>query len=344
MKKTNIGSNLTKSVPSMNPPFRSYLGDNNHPSINLKPTTASELESICGMFASEKAPGYDSIPMHVTKYSFHLISAPLADIINLSLLKGIFPDKLKIAKIIPIFKAEDPNFFVNYRPISLLSNFSKFFEKVIYNRLVEFAEKHDILYRCQFGFRKNHSTSHALIHLVNKIASAIDQHETTVGVFLDLSKVFDTLDHQILFAKLEHYYMRDAALQWFKSYFSCRQQFVQFNQACSPVQTIKCGVPQGLSLGPLLFILYINELPNASELTDPLLFADDTSILYSHSNPNCLESLLNDELQNIGVWLKCNKLSVNIKKTNYVILNPDRRHLTPAFFSPLEVNPYNNLT
>ena len=195
---------------------------NNHPSINLKPTTINELESICGMFASKKAPGYDSIPMYIIKYSFHLISAPLADIINLSLLKGIFPDKLKIAKIIPIFKAEDPNFFVNYRPISLLSNFSKFFEKVIYNRLVEFAEKHDILYRCQFGFRKNHSTSHALIHLVNKIASAIDQHETKVGVFLDLSKAFDTLNHQILFAKLEHYGIRDVALQWFKSYFSCR--------------------------------------------------------------------------------------------------------------------------
>ena len=137
----------------------------------------------------------------------------MADIVNISLLKGIFPDKLKIAKIIPIFKAEDPNFFVNYRPISLLSNFSKNFRKFVYNRLAEFAEEHDILYRCQFGFRKNHSTSPALIHLVNKIASAIDQHETTVGVFLDLSKAFDILDHQILFAKLEHYGIREVALQ-----------------------------------------------------------------------------------------------------------------------------------
>ena len=128
----------------MNPPFRSYLGDNNHPSINLKPTTASELESICGI--CEKAPGYDSIPLHVTKYSFHLISAPLADIINLSLLKGIFPDKLEIATIIPIFKAEDPNFFVNYKHISMLSNFSKFFEKVICNRSVEFAKKKTIYF------------------------------------------------------------------------------------------------------------------------------------------------------------------------------------------------------
>ena len=307
---TNIGPNLAKSIPKVNPSFRSYLGDNIRSSINLKPTTTSELESICDMFASKKAPGYDSIPMHVIKYSFHLISAPLADIINLSLLKGIFPDKLKIAKIIPIFKAEDPNFFVNYRPISLLSNFSKFFEKVMYNRLVEFAEKHDILYRCQFGFRKNHSTSHALIHLVNKIASAIDQHETTVGVFLDLSKAFDTLDHQILFARLELYGIRDVALQWFKSYFSCRQQFkfVQFNQACSPKQIIKCGgVP------------YINDLPNASELTDPLLFANDTSIFNSHSNPNSLESVLSDKLQNVNVRLKRNRLLVNKKNTSYVI-------------------------
>ena len=132
---TNIGPNLAKSIPNVNLSFRSYLGDNNYPSINLKPTTTSELESICGMFASKKAPGYDSIPMYIIKYSFHLISAPLADIINLSLLKGIFPDKLKIAKIIPIFKAEDPNFFVNYRPISLLSNFSKFFEKVFLQSL-----------------------------------------------------------------------------------------------------------------------------------------------------------------------------------------------------------------
>ena len=147
--------------------------------------------------------------------------------------------------------------------------------------------------------------------MVNKLPSAVDQHETTVDGFLDLSKAFDTLDHQILFEKLEYYGSRYVALQWFKSYFSCRQQFVQFNQACSPVQTIKCGVPQGSSLGPLLLILYINDLPNASELTDPLLFADDTSIFYSHSNPNCLESVLNDELQNIDVWLKCSKLSVD---------------------------------
>ena len=149
--------------------------------------------------------------------------------------------------------------------------------------MIEFAEQYNILYRCQFGFRKNYSTSHALIH---RISSAIDQRETTVGVFLDLSKAFDTLDHQILFTKLEHYGNRDVALQWIKSYFLYRQQFVQINQTCSSMQTVKCGAPQGSILGPLFFILYINDLPKASKLTELLLFADDTSIFFSHSNPN----------------------------------------------------------
>ena len=125
---------------------------------------------------------------------------------------------------------------------------------------------------CQFGLKKNHSTSLALIHLIHKISSAIDRHEITAGVFLDLSKAFDTLDHEIIFANLEHYGIRDVALRWIKSYFSCRQQFVQFNEASSTKQTIKCGVPQGSILGPIFFILYINDLPNASKLTQHLFF------------------------------------------------------------------------
>ena len=128
--------------------------------------------------------------MRVIKYSFHLISVPLANVINPPLVKGIFPDKLKIGKVIPIYKTEDPSLFVNYRPISLLPNFSKFFEKVMYNCLGEFVEINEIFYLCQLGFRENHSTSHTLIHLLNKISSAIDQRETTVGIFLDLSKAF----------------------------------------------------------------------------------------------------------------------------------------------------------
>ena len=158
---------------------------------------------------------------------------------------------MKIAKVIPIYKAEDTCLFVNYRPISLLPNFSKLFENVMCNRPTEFVEKYEILYCCQFGFKKNHSRSLVLIHLSSKISSAIDRHaEITAGVFLDLSKAFDTLDHEIHFAKLEHYGIRDVALRWIKSYLSCRQQFVQFNVASSTTQAIKCGIPQGSILGP----------------------------------------------------------------------------------------------
>ena len=200
----------------------------------------------------------------------------------------------------------------------------------MYNRLVEFAETNEIFYLCQFGFRKNHSTSQALIHLL-KISSAIDQHETTVGIFLDLYKAFDTLNHEILFTKLEHYGIRDVAPQWINSYFSNRCQFVQFNETCSSMRTIKCGVPQGCILGPLFFILYINDLPNVSELMELLLFADDTSIFYSHTNPNILESVLNNELKNIEVWLRCNKLSVNVKKTTYLIFKPWQKKFNHNF-------------
>ena len=161
---------------------------------------------------------------------------------------------------------------------------------------------------------------------------------TVVGVFLDLSKPFDTLDHQILITKLEHYGIRDVALQWIISYFSCRQQFVQINQTCSSMQTIKCGVPQGSILGPLVFIFYINDLPKASKLTELLLFADETSIFFSHPNPNSLENVRNNELQNIDVWLRFYKLSINIKRQIMLSLDRVRKNSTTVFLSPLEVD------
>ena len=171
------------------------------------------------------------------------------------------------------------------------------------------------------------------MHLINKIASAIDRHKTTPGVFLDLSKAFDAIDHQILFGKLEHYGIRGLAFEWIKSYFSCRQQFVQGNFTCSSKQTIKCGAPQGSILGPRFFILYINAIPHASQLTQPLLFADDTSIFYSHADSKRVRSVLNGALRNYDVLLKCNKLSFNIKKTN-VIFKPRQRIVNHNLTTP----------
>jgi hypothetical protein len=285
--------------------------------IFLKPTTEHELKIISMPFKGGKAPGYDHIPMHL----FDIISKPLMRVINISLEKGIFPNDLKMAKVIPIFKAGDVDIFTNYKPISILSSFSKIYEKVMYNRLLDFIERFEILYSFQFGFRTKHSTNHALTHLVNKIATGIDQNKISIGVFLDLSKAFDTLNHSILFSKLENYGIRGVALNWIKSYFHNRKQFVQYNNVTSSQLITQCGVPQGSILGPLLFILYINDLSNASRIVEPLIFADDTSICYSHSDPVVLASVLNEALQSISSWMRANKLSVNIDKTDYVIFH-----------------------
>lgn len=155
--------------------------------------------------------------------------------------------------------------------------------------------------------------------LYDKISSAIDKSEYSVGVFIDLSKAFDTLDHKILLSKLEHYGIRGVALNWFKSYLSNRAQFVNFNNTNSNMMTITTGVPQGSILGPLLFILYVNDMSNCSNILNLLLFADDTNIFHSDKDICQLMNTVNNELDKLSHWFKCNKLSLNIKKTNYIL-------------------------
>jgi hypothetical protein len=168
---------------------------------------------------------------------------------------------------------------------------------------------------------------HSLASLINNVATAIDRNQIAAGVFIDLSKAFDTLDHEILFTKLQHYGTRGVALQWIKSYFCNREQFVQYDETCSSMEKLKCGVPQSSILGPLFFILYINHLPNALELSKSYLFADYISIYYSNSDTKQLEFVFNSELRKLDIWMKSNKLSVNISKTNYIIFWPRQKKI-----------------
>ena len=178
-------------------------------------------------------------------------------IFQLSLSQGIFPDNLKVAKITPIFKASESSSLFNYRPISVLPCFSKILERIVYNRLYKYIYKNNILYNKQFGFQKHHSTDHAILQLFEQISDSFENDKFTVSVFIDLSKAFDTVDHNILLEKLIYYGITGTNLHWFSSYLTNRKQFVSYNpDKKSTILQIRCGVPQGSILGPLLFLLW----------------------------------------------------------------------------------------
>ena len=210
----------------------------------------------------------------------------------------MFPSKLKVGKVSPLHKKGSCDNLSNYRPISILSVFSKIFEKLMHQRLYKFLESFEILYPLQFGFREKHSTSHALLSLTESIKQFIDSGKVECGIFLDLQKVFDTVNHKILLDKLEHYGIRGNALKWFQSYLSGRTQYVTVNGHVSDPLPITCGVPQGSVLGPL-FLIYVNDLPNVSKIMQFYLFADDTSIYFDSDNLFNLQKIVNRELKKV---------------------------------------------
>ena len=222
--------------------------------------------------------------------------------------------------MVPVFKNGDDTDPNNYRPISLLSIFNRIFERLMYKRLKSFFEINGLFYESQYGFREKHSTQHALIDIVNRIQNNMDKGMFSTGVFIDLKKAFDTVDHEILLDKLYRYGIRGIVLEWFSSYLKGRSQVTQIGEHASPKELNPCGVPQGSVLGPLLFLIYINDIHQSSDKLNIFLFADDTTLLFAHTNLKELEQVINSELTKVSEWLIANKLSLNIKKSNYVIL------------------------
>ena len=217
------------------------------------PVTRDEVISVINKFAPKKSAGHDLISTNLLKEISPLIAEPLSLIINQSLSTGIFPSKLKIAKVIPLHKKNEKDLLDNYRPISLLPSISKVFERIVYNQLYSYLTTNGILFKSQYGFKKSHSTETAAIELTDTLLQNLDNGEIPIAIFLDLSKAFDTLDHAILLKKLEHYGIQDTPLNWLISYLSNRLQFVQMGDVLSDTLPISTGVPQGSILGPLLF-------------------------------------------------------------------------------------------
>jgi hypothetical protein len=319
----NIGPELISKLPQHTPNPTSFMNMTQmYPTIFLAPTTTAEIESIILKLKSS-SPGHDGITLNILKHIFPIISNSLTHLINLSLQTGKVPDEIKIAKVTPIYKANDPAQFSNYRPISVLSIFSKLFEKVMYKRLENHLANNEILSPFQFGFRKHHSTSMAVTLFSEKVYDILENRKFAIATFLDLSKAFDLVNHSFHLKKLTHYGIRGVAHDWINSYLSNRKQYVHYNNTQSSLLDIICGVPQGSILGPLLFIIYINDLQiqtpvNALHYT---LYADDTNLLISGDNINDTIQELNTHLTTLHQWFTSNHLFVNTTKTNYMVFS-----------------------
>ena len=229
-----------------------------------------------------------------------------------------------MSKILPIHKGDSVFEMSNYRPISLLPIFSKILEKLMYSRVIDFIKKFKILYANQYGFQKGLSTELAINSLLNNIIDCLENKEVGFCILLDFAKAFDTVNHEILLEKLYYYGIRGVAHKWFKSYLSERMQCTEIGNTRSKFDFVKSGVPQGSVLGPLLFLLYINDIVLSSNLCKFTLFADDTSLFYSHKSKKEGTNILNSELDKIADWLAANKLSLNVSKSKLLIFNNNK--------------------
>ena len=287
--------------------------------IFLDATSPSEIQNLIKSLPNKRSSGYDNINNLVLKDISPAVIVPLSIIFNKSLNEGSFPNKMKLADTVPLFKGKDRSIVDNYWPISLLITISKLLEKLMHKGLYSFLEQNKLIYNSQYGFRPRHSCKNAVSELLSVILKGCEMQKSRVAVFLDLSKAFDTLSHEILLQKLDRYGIRGIANEWFASYLSDRKMRCKCKfEGCdeySDDNHVEYGAPQGSFLGPLLFLVFTNDLYRHLENCGCILFADDTTIYMSHKNLNYLNHCLEHDLGIISNWFKANLLTLNANKT-----------------------------
>ena len=377
-------STASKIVPPPYQNFTDFLSNPNEslPEFSFKSTTEAAILKIIENLPSKTSKGIDGISVKFIKEIKDIVVKPLTIIINQSLHVGKFPSKLKIAKIVPIFKKDNEQLIENYRPISVLPAMSKVFEKVMFTQLYDYFTVNNILYRSQYGFRQGHNTELAALENIDRVVDCLESGKIPINIFLDLSKAFDTLDHRLLLHKLSHYGIRNKALNLCASYLTDRKQCVNYDGYFSNLLNISTGVPQGSILGPLFFLIYLNDFDRSTNKFRFITYADDTTLVTSlcleqstsldneqntspdneqstsldneqntsldneqitsldneqitsldneqstsldneQSTPLDNEQVLNCELNKVCCWLKTNKLSLNAKKTKFMMFYP----------------------
>ena len=321
---STIGQSLASKIGKPKNDYKFYMPDPVNNSFFFFPTDPSEINKLILSLKPKTSTGHDNLNNKLLKALGGSILAPLSIIFNKSLAEGHYPDEMKISKIIPIFKNKEKRELTNYRPIALLPVISKLLEKIVHKRLYKFLIKNNTLYISQYGFRHGYSTTLAISELVGNIIKGFESKYYTLGSFIDLSKAFDSLDLTQLVDKLKTYGIRGAALNWFQSYLSNRRLFVKFKEANSDTFNVDYGIPQGSVLGPLLFLLYTNDMHRCIKHSKCILFADDTTIYTTGSSVVQLVDNMTRDLDSLIDWFRANKLTLNISKTACILFRPNK--------------------
>ena len=321
---STIGSNLASDIDLAENGPEYYLKPTDSV-FSLKTPSIGRVHKLLTKIDEKKSVGLDKIPSKLLKIAADIVAPSLTAIFTASINTGIFPNEWKESRVSPVYKSGARNDPSNYRPISVIPVIAKIFEKIVYDQLYEYLNNYNFLTTCQSGFRSLHSTLTALLEATNSWSVNIDNGLINGVVFIDLKKAFDTIDHNVILKKLRNYGVDLNSLKWFESYLTNRTQKCRVNDHLSKTNPVTCGVPQGSNLGPLLFLIYINDLPNCLKCATPRMFADDTSISYAANSMDELQSVVNSELENLHKWLNTNKLSLNIAKTEFMIIGSRQR-------------------
>ena len=314
----NVGSELASQIPQVS--RDANQNKISESTFDFTSVTEDEVLKTLMRMKNKKSVGLDGISLHILKLSTPVIVPPLTHLFNKSLSEGLFPSQWKMTKLIPLLKSGDKSCPTNYRPIAILPCVSKVLEKIVQKQLTSYLKANDLLSEAQSGFRDKHSTTTALLKVTDDWLLAIDKGLYTGAIFIDLKKAFDTVDPIIMLQKLKRMGFSDACLAWFRSYLTNRKVGTFLNSSMSNFSDIHHGVPQGSILGPVLFVIYINDIVSQVKNCRIHLYADDTVLYFSHNDPTHIENVLNNELKRVYDWMCVNKLSLNLQKTESFLI------------------------